>query len=299
MSLRFSKVPAAEMVDAHFTADDPRVTVKPEEFPRPIYPEDEGFWGEFSTVIDEVGDAKNNSRRESGVAECFERAGLSRAAACAKAVHKDWPTDLSLLIAKDVKGGYRDLGLTGQFTDGVVLLNYLMAAAAWRVSANSFCAKAHFMMPRPEEVAGAITRGDLECPPAIMARLKDLPGWKEVPEDQRKFTMYAEGSPNHASFNAMHSAAAAAGGTIIKVLRELNEDERSEVDLGIINIGMWRTTAGVHYPQDNYAGFWLGQLTVERFVVDELVSIGADRGKVEAALSDANTDWIAGSGLKF
>lgn len=295
--LRFSKVPAADMVDAHFTRDNPRVTVKPEEFPTPIYPEQEEIWQQMGTVIDEVGDAKTKSVRRSGVAACFEKAGLNRADLCAESVHNDWPSDLALMIAKDVKSGFRDLGLPGVFTDKVVLLNSLIAKAAHHVSANSFCAKAHFLVPRPEEVVGAIARGEISCPQSITARLVDLPGYSKFADDQRTFTMYPEGCPPHGSYPAMHSGVGGATGTIIKLMRDVTAEEKAEIDLGIINIGMWRSTAGVHWPQDNYVGFWNGQLTVERFIVDELVSLGADRVKVEAAVVAAHTDWLDGTGL--
>ena len=293
--IRFQKADRITGVDGNFTDSNPRVTVMPDEFPiQPAYPENAGFWPQFEQVILHVTQAKNYASTKAGVAKCFRDAGTLNALRAADLVHLDWPTDLALLVAKGAKSsGAAWRRFTGSnFTDTVVLLNKLMAEAAWRVSANSFNSKWHFMAPRPEEIAGLIARGELTCPDYIMMQLKDLPNWDLVASNQHKFTTYDEGCPKHPAFNAMHSAAAAAAGTIIKVMIECDPATKLEIDLGVRNVGYFRTMAGVHWQVDNDAGFWLGQETVNRFIVPELVSLGANQTAVEAALAAAQTDWI-------
>ena len=288
--IRFSKTDNA--VDSHFKADNPRVLVKPDEVPvSPIYPEDPKFWDEFQIVLERVSDAKNGSRANH-IADCFERdLKLRTAAQCAEAVHNDWPSDLMLVAAKDaVKNGeWRDLGLEGEFTDRIVLLNRLIAVAGHEVSPSSFCYKDKMRMPRPEEVAGAIIRGEIEAPRRIQLMLRDHPDYRKMETDQRAFTMFPEGSPPHGSSWAMHSAAAAAEGFVIKIMVSGVPDL---VDKCTINMSDFRMDAGVHYPHDNDIACWAGQESVARWLPEYLVSLGADQAKLDAAMADAYTDWL-------
>ena len=289
MTLRFQKADPA--VDSHFKAEDPRVLVKPDEVPvKPVYPEDEAYWDEFIHTLERVTDAKSKSKANH-VAECFYREGMTRADLCAKAVHKDWPSDLMQIAAKDAvaNGEFRDLGLEGVFTDKVVLLDALIGLAGFYTSPSSFCYKDTMRVPRPEEVAGAIVRGEIEAPRRVELMLQKHPNYDELAEDQRKFTMFPEGSPPHGSTGAMHSAAASAEGFIIKLMVT---GASSIVDLCTLNVGDFRNDAGVHTMQDNNIGFWIGQESAKRWVREFLINLGADPEKVDAAMLEAHTDWV-------
>lgn len=293
MVLRYSKTPADESVDAHFKADDPRVVVKPSEFPKPLHPEDDGYWAQFSTTVDAVCAAKDAARMRHGVSPAIEKAGVTNAAKAAELVHADWPTDIALLGAKFVTSPFRDIaGLNGVFTDKVVLLNHLMAWAAWQVSASSFCAKRHFLAARPEEVAGAIARDEIDAPESIKIRLFDAIPRAALSENQRSFTMFSEGSPTHGSYNAMHAAAGSAAATVIRVLLGLSEDDIRTINLTAYNTAHFRTSAGVHNPQDNDCGLWLGQEVVARTLPDKLKEMGVRTGAIEYVLKDTRVDWL-------
>ena len=296
MTIRFAKAKPEDGHDGFFTADNPRVLVKPDEFPKPLYPGDEGFWAHFSEVIQEVSAAKDNANYRSRTAQALIDRGVKTAADAAVAVHKDWPGDLILVAAKACKGKMRDFkkAVPSNFTDGVVLLNHLINAAAWMVSPSSFCAKWNFMVPRPEEVAGAIARDELEAPDWVKLALFRAVPRETLVADQRRFTMYPEGCPPHPSYNAMHAAAAGAGCTVVKVMMDLPPEERAMVDLTASNMAHFRATAGVHYPQDNAVGLWLGQEVVNRWLPDYLEKmVGIPADEVNDALKDAQTDWGA------
>jgi hypothetical protein len=294
--LRFSKTDNA--VDSHFHFGHPRVDVTLEDIPiQPTYPESPKYWALFQDTLDHLSAAKTKSKYVSGVAPCLERAGYTRADLCAEAVHNDWPSDLMKLAAKHVtkSSPWRDLGLEGVFTDKLVLLDHLIAIAGWAVSANSLAIKDHFKVPRPEEVAGAIARGEIECPELLKSQLWDFPGWSSVKEDQRTFTMYPEGSPLHGSWNAMHSAAASAQRTVISVMLAMTRDDYMHTLLTMENVGGFRKSAGVHTEEDNLLGYWLGQFITEKWLHYFIEDIGGDSLKVVEALAEVHVDFISQS----
>merc|ERR1712196_326936 len=108
-------------------------------------------------------------------------------------------------------------------------------------------------MPRPEEVAGVIARGELTTdkdgvPEPIVAKIRSmgLTRWND-------FTAYDTGSPTHPSWPAMHSA----GSTMsywLPVVAKLTADQYCEALRVDWAVSYGRTVAGVHYPQDNIAG---------------------------------------------
>lgn len=295
MPMQFLKADATNGHDAHFKADDPRVIVKPDEFPKPLYPGDDGFWQQFDAVIEEVAAAKAKASYLGRLSSCIVASGVTRADQAAALVHKDWPGDIILLGAKACKKQWRKFSLpvASNFTDATVLLNALVNLAPWWVSPSSFCAKWHYMVPRPEEVAGAIARGELKCPDQIALKLFTLMPREAVIADQRAFTLYPEGCPPHPSFNAMHAAAAGAAVTAAKVLLVLSDSDRVMMDMTALNMAHLRATAGVHYPQDNAVGLWLGQEVVNRVLPKWMESnVGIPSGEVDAALAEVQTDWM-------
>lgn len=293
MTIRFTKATRENGVDGHFTADHPRVSVRPEELPMPLYPEDEGFWDEFLTTIAKACMAHDNARYVRGVSPALEKIIGQNAKQAAELVHHDWPHEILTHAAQAVTSPWRDIpGLQGKFTDRVVMLNHLMGWAAHAVSPNSFAAKWHYMVPRPEEVAGAIARGELDAPAEVRMLLFDMVPQGMLAQDQRRFTSYPEGSPDHPAYNAMHSAAAGAAATVVKVLFDLTEADQMMVDMTAHNMAHFRTVAGVHYPQDNRVGLWLGQETVVRLLPALMEQeYGVPGDFIASVLSTVSVDW--------
>lgn len=293
MTIRFTKAPRETGVDGFFQPDDTRVTIEPSEFPKPLYPEDEGFWDEFSDTLDMVCAAHDRALNRREVSPLLGGIAGSTARSGADLVHSDFPTAIMTEAVLNLKKPtWRDFGLRNGFTDGPVLLGHLIGWASHVVSPNSFCAKWHFMVPRPEEVAGAIARGELDAPEMIQQRLFNMVPRSVLAGRQEAFTVYDEGCPNHPSYNAMHSAAAGAQATVIKVLFDLSEEQTAQVNLAARNMAFFRSNAGVHYPQDNRAGLWLGQETVSRLLSDKMREFGADSAEVQAAIDAAQTDFL-------
>lgn len=298
MGLQFTKAkPDAGGHDGFFSGDNPRVIVKPEEFPKPLVPGDGGFFIEFEAVIEEVAAAKAKASYSNRLSACIIASGVARADQAAELVHKDWPGDIILLGAKACQNKvWRKFSLpvASNFTDATVLLNALINLAPWWVSPSSFAAKWHFMVARPEEVAGAVARGEFDVPDQVKMKLFAVVKQSDLLADQRRFTMYPEGCPPHPSYNAMHAAAAGAAVTAAKVMLVLSGADRGMMDLTAHNMAHLRATAGVHYPQDNNAGLWLGQEVVNRKLpkwMEEHVGIPA--GEVEAALKEVQTNWLS------
>lgn len=298
MTLRFTKATRATGVDGNFYDSNPRVLVKSGEFPAPLYPEDPLFWGQMHEVIQEVCAARDKANYSLRFSGPLRSKGNKTAADAARLVHQDWPGDVLLIAAKAVTHqGFRTFTRTtaSNFTDGVVLLNHLVNKAPWIVSPSSFCAKWQFMVPRPEEVAGAIARGQITAPDWIMHGLRNMMDLSVIAADQRKFTMYPEGSPKHPSYSAMHAAAGGAAATIIKTMLALDSESTHAVNVTAENMAHFRATAGVHYPRDNAVGLWLGQETVARWLPQYLHDeLGFDIDEVANAIASVRCDWGVG-----
>ena len=111
---------------------------------------------------------------------------------------------------------------------------------------------------RPEEVAWKIASGELgvadRVPADIVADIQSMNLAKA--ED---FTAYPEGSPQHPSWPAMHSAASSASLWLAVVLEDLTPAQYCEALRVDYAVSYARTVAGVHYPTDNIAGLNLGK----------------------------------------
>lgn len=298
MTLRFTKATRAAGVDGSFYDVDPRVLVKSHEFPAPLYPEDPMFWGQMHEVIQEVCAARDRANYMRRFSAPLRAMGNKTAADAARIVHQDWPGDILLIAAKAVASrGFRTFTRTTQsnFTDATVLLNHLLNMAPWIVSPSSFCAKWVYMVPRPEEVAGAIARGQIMAPDWVMHALRNMMDLSIIAADQRKFTMYPEGSPKHPSYSAMHAAAGGAAATIIKTMLTLDSESTHSVNVTAENMAHFRATAGVHYPRDNAVGLWLGQEAVTRWLPGYLhAELGFDIAQVQSIIASVRCDWGVG-----
>lgn len=164
----------------------------------------------------------------------------------ANVVHMDSPIDLHLAILRwliedgaMLKERYR----TSEHIDFLGLVPYVIENVADAVKRNlikAFEVKYFYGRPRPEEVLGQ--RFDLTGEQSAML-----------------FTAYPEGCPNHCSYIAGHSAAAAAG-TVFKKMFNLTPEQWNVVYDCCYLWGQYRTFAGVHYATDNLQGLLLGGL---------------------------------------
>ena len=297
----------ATLENGHFAkfADlsNPRITVKPEEIPvSPLYPEDEAYWPLFESVIEEVGQAKNQSDYDYAIAECFQKEGVRRADQAARLVAGDWPSDLVLMIAKaavnDPDSSFREI-LPGPFVDKVVLLNRLFGELAHVVAANSGAAKWTAMVPRPQEIAWKIVNELIEAPELIAAKLFELRGvekmkGKTLAESSALFTRDGIGAPPHCSWIAMHSSAVESAAFCLRVMLSMTNERRLETILAVNNVGGFRETLGVHTRQDNIAGYWLGQETAKRYLPDffTALDLNVDMDLLNQAMIEAHVDWL-------
>lgn len=285
-----------------FAIDGPRITVKPQEIGvRPLHPEDKGFWREFEDVIDAVGQAKSRAAYRHAIAQCFEEQQIVRADGAARLVASDWPSDLIQIIGKAIlkrEGSkFREL-LPGPFVDKVVLLDRLFGELSHVVAANSGAMKWLYRVARPQEIAWLIVNGLLDCPELIRAKLLELEDIEKltrgsIETHSRFFTLDGIGAPPHCSFCAMHSSAVEAACYCLRVMVEMTEATRMECVLAVNNVGGFRTTLGVHYEQDNLAGYALGQETAKRYLPGFFSKLGADMDLLKFAMQKAEIDWLA------
>lgn len=292
---RFTKATRETGVDGHMTFDEPRVVLKADEIPAPLHPEDDGYWDEFGKTIDAVCAAHDRARMERGVADPFHRAINRSALGAAEFVRRDWPSENLMILAKQLPAAkFRAFkGLRNDFTDGVVMLNHLMGWAAHAVSPTSFAVKWEHMAIRPEEVAGLIARDEMDAPSHIKTRLFDMVPQKTLAADQRRFTAFFEGCPMHPSYWAMHAAASGAVGAVMKVLYDLTPSDTDTVNLGIYNVAHFRSTAGVHNPQDNAVGLWGGQEIMKRLLPAKLHEVaGIPKKTTEKLLNETAENWL-------
>mmetsp|Transcript_35286 Transcript_35286/g.54178 ORF Transcript_35286/g.54178 Transcript_35286/m.54178 type:complete len:162 (+) Transcript_35286:154-639(+) len=105
------------------------------------------------------------------------------------------------------------------------------------------------------------------------------------------FTAYSEGSPQHPSWPAMHSAASSSA-LWLAVVMNLTEEQWCQVKLVDYGVAYARTVAGVHYQMDNVAGLNMGQAVIAEKLEDHLVEkYGASRPDVRKKIGDKRTDW--------
>lgn len=296
-----------------------RVTVDMNDIPVPLMPEDgDAYWGELLEVAKRV----EYSRRKLKFSEikdhtdeylqpkCLDTSkdfvsrfikqkyGVDTCDKGAELVRSDFPTsiitDLAIwLMQNGVKP--RAGILPGvdyiRFTDGVVLLGHLIGWAIHTVSPNAFAVKWHFGRPRPEEVAHAWAKGDIDAPNWFDIQFSDLINRPQVATDAARFTTYSEGAPNHPSYPAMHGAAAGAS-VLLGVFFDLNAEMLEEVRRTAANIALFRDFAGVHYRQDSLLGLHLGEKIVSENIGAFLAQYGADEAHVTSIAEGLMTGWL-------
>ena len=160
------------------------------------------------------------------------------------------------------------------------------------VAPINFMLKWHVGMPRPEEMAWLISRGELTSvddgvPKDIVESIKSMK--LKVSTD---FTAYVDvGCPTHPSWPAMHSAGSTVSYWLPAIVKITPEQycEALRVDYAV---SYGRTIAGVHYQQDNIAGLNIGQRIIREQLPGMLADkYGYDSSKIAAILEGLSFDW--------
>mmetsp|Transcript_35287 Transcript_35287/g.54182 ORF Transcript_35287/g.54182 Transcript_35287/m.54182 type:complete len:443 (+) Transcript_35287:91-1419(+) len=177
------------------------------------------------------------------------------------------------------------------FLRGPVALSDLNTWSISNVGPTNFYAKYHVGMPRPEEMAHLINQDDPRVigntPNEVKQAIDDV----GMDGTATSFTAYSEGSPQHPSWPAMHSAASSSA-LWLAVVMNLTEEQWCQVKLVDYGVAYARTVAGVHYQMDNVAGLNMGQAVIAEKLEDHLVEkYGASRPDVRKKIGDKRTDW--------
>lgn len=243
--------------------------------------------------------SKDRINAEGFISHCiFSKYKVRRADQLAELVHNDFPTQLidDLFRYLKSKGAKVNKDIWPNkpykvFTDGTVMIEHLIGWAVHTVSPTAFAHKYAIKKARPEEVIGAWARGEYKVSPVADEALRHYVDVAAVLKDQRSFTMYPEGSPNHPSGPAMHSSLSAMV-LLFGVILDLPEDLQEECMRMTCNIADGRTFAGVHYKSDNLYGLELGERVMAEILPEWLGQWGADIDKVKKLIADKRNYWL-------
>ena len=175
-----------------------------------------------------------------------------------------------------------------------IMLSDLTGHAIRLVGPCDFSLKWHVGRPRPEEIIYKIL--DKKDPLQLPNYFAKMKVFQDLEEKHLKsatdFTAYeGEGSPNHPSYPAMHSASSS-GSFWLDVTMNLTKEQLCEARMLDWSISYGRTVAGVHYESDNIAGLMVGQEIIAQklpqYLHDEY---GADFDAVKDAVDKARFDW--------
>jgi len=159
------------------------------------------------------------------------------------------------------------------------------------VGPQNFQTKWHVGRPRPEEVVWKIYNGELTESDGVPSAIVTIVKTRFELDRMQDFTAYSEGSPDHPSFPAMHSASSAASIWLAVVL-DLTHEQWCEVKAVDYAVAYGRTVAGVHYHTDNIAGLNLGQEILARLMPDHFAAkYGSDPDAVRAKIQKLRFDW--------
>lgn len=159
------------------------------------------------------------------------------------------------------------------------MLTDLAGWAIRRIGPVNFGIKWFAGRARPEEVAWKIATGEIDTADGVPEDLVTMIASMEIGSPY-EFTAYPEGSPNHPSWPAMHSAGSAASIWLPLVLN-LSEEQICQVKLLDWAISYARTVAGVHFPTDNTFGLNLGQALLAEYLPTFLAETYGMAGQTE------------------
>jgi len=266
---------------------------------QPIYPGDDKYWEELEHVVD---------------VQISRRGGISPSDL------NTWPdiwkdfetlTDIASAIAGEYPALHQQTFIGTVFKDGMELFQdsqpfrshvdfvgvqvRIADINTWAfhaVAPINFMLKWHVGMPRPEEMAWLISRGELTSaddgvPEDIVNKIKSM-----NLEKSTDFTAYdGVGSPTHPSWPAMHSA----GSTVsfwLPAIAKITPEQYCQALRVDYAVSYGRTVAGVHYQQDNIAGLNIGQRIIREQLPDMLADkYGYDSMKIAVMLEGLSFDW--------
>jgi hypothetical protein len=277
----------------------------------PTFPEDEGFWDEFAVVVKAMEQLKTYQKNPCmtdplplvmpRVTDQWKGFSIVDVA---EAVHDEFP---GIYHTKMIANWLETGGITfsndaiprlsetaPDFNRGPIMLADMIGRGVRLVGPCNFCLKWEAGMPRPEEIAFAVDQGTLPIPQHIgqkrAKRLKDTLRDFNM-KDPTDFTAYAEGSPTHPSWPAMHSAAASAS-FWLDVVMDLTPEQLCEARMLDYSVSFARTVAGVHYEGDNFSGLMVGQsILAQRLPAVLADEYGSDMAKVQARIDAKRYDW--------
>lgn len=221
----------------------------------------------------------------------------------AEAVHDEYPnihqaTNIARMLG--LGGVLIDISVipqrsNSQFLRGPIMLADLNTFALRVIAPHSFAVKYAIGRSRPEEIAFAISNGEipfenlpLDVQQAMSAIDKRFDGGLPTAP---QFTAYIEGSPDHPSWPAMHSAASQTSFWMSVVLN-LTHDQLCQARLVDYSVAYARTVAGVHFPSDNLDGLNLGQEVLASLLADHLWNTyGSQRSLVQDKIEKMRFDW--------
>lgn len=270
------------------------------------HPEDEAFWEEFSEVVYVQDALKRKQQNECmtdpirsvmpQMTQLWKGFGILDVA---EAVHDEFPglyhyQMLSGWVGRgEVEYDDKVVKKFGQydFLRRQVMLSDMVGYAFRAVGPCNFSLKWSEGRARPEEVAFKLNTGKLSAPSGVdTSRLEEILSTFNM-RDATDFTAYAEGSPTHPSWPAMHSASSASS-FWLDVILDLNEEQKCEARMLDWSVSYARTVAGVHYPGDNISGLSVGQTVHAQLLPDFLNSVyGSDKAIVEEKMKGAMFDW--------
>lgn len=189
----------------------------------------------------------------------------------------------------------KDVGLTERSKRDFIGMAVRMGAInAWSLEAVgpvNFFLKWNYGVPRPEEVAWAISRDPNKAkaanvPHDLVDSITNMHLTKAT-----DFTAYDEGSPTHPSFPAMHSAGSTCS-LWIPAIYDLSDEQYLETLRMDYAVAYARTIAGVHYDQDNRAGLNAGQRIIREKLPEFLSkNYGYDDLLIERKVKLLSFDW--------
>mmetsp|Transcript_13397 Transcript_13397/g.28150 ORF Transcript_13397/g.28150 Transcript_13397/m.28150 type:complete len:526 (-) Transcript_13397:370-1947(-) len=264
----------------------------------PIYPGETGYWDELRTVVEaqiarRQGDSPSSMNTWPAIWE--EKTTLED---IAKAVQGEYPgLHQSTMIETLFKEGVemdRDMSPFRSAVDFIGTDVRLASINTWAfeaVAPVNFMLKWHIGMPRPEEVAWMIYKGQYTSeadgvPEDLVALIQSM-----NLEHATSFTAYEDGSPMHPSFPAMHSAGSTCSYWIPAICK-VTADQYCEVLRVDYAVAYARTIAGVHYNMDNIAGLNIGQRIIREKMPTMLAErYGYDAAQLVAKLEALSFDW--------
>jgi len=275
----------------------------------PTFPEDKKFWDEFSVVVNAQAHLKNYQKnpcmtdplplvmpRATDLWKGFNIFDV------AESVHDEFPgiyhnqMVANWLALGNVKYNNKAIPRKSaiDFIRGPIMLAEMIGRGVRLVGPCNFSLKWEVGRARPEEIAFKVDQGTLDIPSSVPWEraniIRDSLAAMDL-KDETDFTAYAEGSPTHPSWPAMHSAAAA-GSFWMDVILDLTPEQRCEARMLDYSVSFARTVAGVHYEGDNLSGLMVGQeILAQRLPAVLAHEYGADEDEVQKLVDEKRFDW--------